>query len=114
MSARTERALADVLGGTYNGGWAFWRAALSTLELAIDDAGDSHDAFRVHAPHAFERLLLHVDDALRMAATAVAVQLILDDEEDGRDVDRRRDIAELLHARAVAIAHERNPLLPAA
>lgn len=110
MTARLERALADLLG-SYDGGYTFWRAACVALDEALDEARD-HDHFRAHPPGAFRDLLRRVDDALRMAATAVEVQMLLDDEPDDKDAERRRDIAELLHARAAALATERNPLRP--
>jgi hypothetical protein len=102
-----ERALADLVGG-YEGGWSFWRAALAQLDLAVERSRDGRDPFTSYPQGAFRRLLIDVDDALRMAATAVEVQAILNGEPDDKDAERRRDVAELLAARARRLAAERN------
>jgi hypothetical protein len=107
---RLERALADLVGGPA-GGWAFALAGLAALEQAVTSARSGADRFRAYPAGWFRALLVDVDDALRIAATAVDVQLVLDEHEgDGRSLDRRRDISELLLARANALADERTPL----
>jgi hypothetical protein len=107
LTAGLERALADVLGG-FDGGWSFWRAALAELGEAIARSSDGRERFTSYPQGEFRRLLRDVDDALRMAATAVELQALLNGEPDDKGAERRRDIAELLHARARAIAAERN------
>lgn len=106
LTPRLERALADVVGG-YGGGWHFWQAAIAALEEALADARHSESSFRSFPPAPFRRLLVAVDDALRMAAAAVAVQQALDEDDDGKRADRERDIAEVLLARARELERDR-------
>lgn len=98
MSASVERELVDLLGGS-SGGWAFWTAALSALELAIAASRGREDAFCSYPPGELRRFLRDVRDALGLAATAVTVQeLVNGDEPEHRE--RVEQIDRLLLERA--------------
>jgi hypothetical protein len=99
VSLGADRALADVLGG-YDGGRAFWLAALAALEEACRRSRDRAEAFSSYPPGEFNRLLREVDDALGLAAIAVGVQEVLnDDGANGTPAGRRAEIDELLRRR---------------
>lgn len=95
-----SRELADLLGG-YDGGWAFWTASLSALELAIARSRQGDGRFSHHPRGEFERLLRDVDDALGLAILAVAAQDMLNGEPDAGRLERHRaDLAATLLERA--------------
>lgn len=74
------RAVADVLGG-FDGGQAFARAALAGVDQAVERARDRAEGFSSWPRGWFDRLLGDVGDALRLAAIAVVVQELLNEEE---------------------------------
>lgn len=95
-----DRRLADVFGG-YEGGVAFWFAALSALELAAARSRERRDAFSSWPEGEWRRFLRDVDDALGLAAIGVGLQEILNDESSSdTPADRRRSVDEVLRRRA--------------
>lgn len=90
------RALADVFGG-FDGGLAFARASVAGLDAAAARAGERSEAFSSWPRGWFNRLLLDVGDALRLAALAVAVQDVLNGDDFD---DPSASIADLLERRA--------------
>lgn len=95
-----DRGLADRLGGM-EGGWYFWTACLAALEEAIARSRERRMPFCSWPSGELRRLLRDVDDALGLAVTACGLQDLLNgDDEDGRDDERRDDVAELLLGRA--------------
>lgn len=101
MKLGADRALADLLGGS-SGGWAFYRAALAAVELALERARDREAPFCSFPHGEFNRLLRDLEDALGLAATAVQVQNLVNAEPDERDGDRRAAIVDVLLERARA------------
>jgi hypothetical protein len=97
VSLGGDRALADVLGG-YDGGRAFWLAALAALEQACVRSRDRTEAFSSYPPSELRRFLADVDDALGLAVIAVGVQEILNGDDDPRETaaSRRAEIDALL------------------
>lgn len=92
--------LADLLGG-YDGGWAFWTAALSALEVAVARSRQGDGRFAHHPRGEFNRLLRDVDDALGLAVMAVATQDLLNGESDRARLEgHRQDLAAALLERA--------------
>jgi hypothetical protein len=103
---RFERALTDLVGG-YDGGAVLWLVSAMRLEVAVNRARDV-DRFRLHPEGALNRLLVDVDDALTTGTVAVDLQRLLNDHGDEQtEAGRRRDVAELLHARARELADAR-------
>lgn len=97
---RPTRELADLLGG-YDGGWSFWSAALSAIELTIARSRERVDGFTFAPETELKRVLRDLEDALGLAVTAVTVQqLVNDGESDGRARSRRADVAAMLLERS--------------
>jgi hypothetical protein len=94
-----ERALADALGG-YAGGWAFWRAGLEAVAIAVERSRGREGAFCSYPSGELNRLGRDVLDALELLATAVAVQ----DTINGDGADPAGSIADVLRQRVRAIA----------
>lgn len=75
-----DRGVGDALGGA-SGGWYFWLAFLAQLGDAIERAREREGAFCSYPKGELGRLLRDVDAAFGLAATAVAVQQLIDDED---------------------------------
>jgi hypothetical protein len=100
-----ERALADVLGG-YGGGWAFWRAALEAVALAVERSREREGAFCHYPAGELRRFGSDLVDALAMLRTAVAVQLAVNADGAG-DLQRAESIADALLERVRDAAADR-------
>jgi hypothetical protein len=81
-----DRALADALGGSA-AGWAFWRAALAAVEVAVERSRDRGDAFCSYPAGELRRFVRDLDDALALAETAVKVQELVNGDGEGSIAD---------------------------
>lgn len=105
MSA-LERALADLVGGV-DGGFSLWSIACGKLEQVAAGARDEY-RFRSYPSGALNRLLVDLEDVLRVATLAVELQTTLDGETDPTSPEQRQaDIAGLLLDRAREMVRER-------
>ncbi len=108
--ARIARALVGVLGG-YEAGWGLWLAALGQLEQALLSARENRDRFCSWPPQELRRLHTALEDALRLATTAVEIQLAVNEEPEGAPPSTRLEtIADVLQERAVDLARRRAAL----
>jgi hypothetical protein len=101
MSA-LERAIVDVVGGP-DAGHAFWLAALAKIDHAVARSRDREDAFCTWPAGEWGRLTRDLEEALELAATGVDVQMLVLGEPADKG-QRRESIAEMLRARAAAVA----------
>jgi hypothetical protein len=111
VTTRFERALADLVGG-YDGGFVLWLVAMMRLDLVAQDSRDV-DRFRSYPEGALNRLLVGVDDALHTCELAVDLERMIQDNGDGASLDdRKRDVADVLLARARELADARLMMTP--
>lgn len=87
-----ERALADLFGG-FDGGWALWRAALASLELAVERSRDAEGRFTSFPAGEMRRLLRDVEGAVALAATAADLQRLLNGGEDAQGRSARDELS---------------------